>query len=96
MLDPIRTQLNIAPTAHVREAETMRVSRRTFDEVMFQTYAVAQFVPQRALGSRIWDTEGKDYVDLAGGVAVLSLGHCHPALNAALKAQSEQIGRAHV
>ena len=91
MLDPIRTQANIVPTAHVREAETMRVSRATFDDVMFQTYVPAQFVPLRALGSRIWDTEGKDYVDLAGGVAVLSLGHCHPALNAALKAQAERL-----
>lgn len=91
MLDPIRTQLSIAPTAHVREAETMRVSRATFDDVMFQTYVPAQFVPLRASGSRIWDTEGKDYVDLAGGVAVLSLGHCHPALNAALKAQADRM-----
>ena len=91
MLDPIRTESNIAPTAHVREAETMRVSRATFDDVMFQTYVPAQFVPLRALGSRIWDTEGKDYVDLAGGVAVLSLGHCHPALNAALKAQADRM-----
>jgi predicted acetylornithine/succinylornithine family transaminase len=91
MLDPIRTQSNIAPSAHIREVEGMRVSRATFDEVMFQTYVPAQFVPVRALGSRIWDTEGKDYVDLAGGVAVLSLGHCHPALNAALKAQADRM-----
>ena len=91
MLDPIRTQSHTAPTAHIREAETMRVNRATFDEVMFQTYVPAQFVPVRAAGSRIWDTDGKDYVDLAGGVAVLSLGHCHPALNAALKAQADRM-----
>ena len=91
MLDPIRTQSNLASPAHVREAETMRVSRATFDEVMFQTYVPAQFVPVRASGSRIWDSEGRDYVDLAGGVAVLSLGHCHPALNAALKAQADRM-----
>lgn len=91
MLDPIRTQSNLAAPAHVREAEPMRVSRATFDEVMFQTYAPAQFVPVRASGSRIWDSEGRDYVDLAGGVAVLSLGHCHPALVAALKAQAERM-----
>ena len=91
MLDPIRTQSNLAAPAHVREAETMRVSRATFDEVMFQTYVPAQFVPVRASGSRIWDSEGRDYVDLAGGVAVLSLGHCHPALNAALKAQADRM-----
>ena len=91
MLDPIRTQSDIAPSAHVREVETMRVSRATFDEVMFQTYVPAQFMPVRASGSRIWDADGKDYVDLAGGVAVLSLGHCHPALNAALKAQADRM-----
>ena len=60
MLDPIRTQSDIAPSAHVREVETMRVSRATFDEVMFQTYVPAQFMPVRASGSRIWDTDGKD------------------------------------
>ena len=53
MFDPLKNQPNIAPPAHVREAETMRVSRATFDEVMFQTYVPAQFVPVRAAGSRI-------------------------------------------
>jgi predicted acetylornithine/succinylornithine family transaminase len=91
MFDPLRNQSNAAPPAHVREAESLRVTRATFDQVMFQTYVPANFVPARALGSKIWDTEGKDYIDLAGGVAVLSLGHCHPALNAALKAQADRM-----
>ena len=94
MLDPIRTPSHashITPSAYTREAESLRVTRATFDEVMFQTYVPASFVPARALGSKIWDTEGKDYIDFAGGVAVLSLGHCHPALNAALKAQCERM-----
>ncbi|TAG44911.1 MAG: acetylornithine/succinylornithine family transaminase [Betaproteobacteria bacterium] len=91
MFDPLRNQSNIAPPAHVREAESLRVTRATFDQVMFQTYVPANFVPARAAGSKIWDTEGKDYIDFAGGVAVLSLGHCHPALNAALKAQADRM-----
>ncbi len=90
MFDPIRNQSNISPPAHIREAESLRVTRATFDQVMFQTYAPANFVPALALGSKIWDTEGKDYIDFAGGVAVLSLGHCHPALVAALTAQAQK------
>ncbi|MCS6995357.1 MAG: acetylornithine/succinyldiaminopimelate transaminase [Casimicrobiaceae bacterium] len=72
-------------------AATPRVSRETFERVMFPTYAPAQFVPVRGEGSRVWDRKGRDYIDLAGGVAVLSLGHCHPALVAALKAQAERL-----
>jgi acetylornithine/succinyldiaminopimelate/putrescine aminotransferase len=71
MLDPIRTQSNIAPSAHIREVEGMRVSRATFDEVMFQTYVPAQFVPVRAAGSRIWDTEGKAWLCSHSGTAIL-------------------------
>jgi predicted acetylornithine/succinylornithine family transaminase len=92
MFDPVRqAPNNVAAPAHVRQAESLRVTRATADEVLFRVYGWADFVPVRALGSRIWDTEGKDYIDFAGGVAVLSLGHCHPALVAALKAQSERM-----
>ncbi|TAG80834.1 MAG: acetylornithine/succinylornithine family transaminase [Betaproteobacteria bacterium] len=91
MFDPIRySTANIAPPAHVREAESLRVTRATADEVLFRVYPWADFVPAKALGSRIWDTTGKDYLDLAGGVAVLSLGHCHPALVTALTAQAQK------
>jgi succinylornithine aminotransferase len=90
MFDPIRNHTNIAPPAHVREADALRVTRATADDVLFKVYPWADFVPARALGSTIWDTTGKDYIDLAGGVAVLSLGHCHPALVAALTAQAQK------
>ncbi len=93
MFDPIRNAPahTTAAVAQVRPADERRVTRETYDRVMFQTYAPAAFVPARASGSRIWDTEGRDYVDFAGGVAVLSLGHCHPALVAALKAQADRM-----
>lgn len=93
MFDPIRNAPDhtTAAVAQVRPADERRVTRETYDRVMFQTYAPAAFLPTRASGSRLWDTEGRDYVDLAGGVAVLSLGHCHPALVAALKAQADRM-----
>ncbi|MFK0569625.1 aspartate aminotransferase family protein [Endozoicomonas sp.] len=67
------------------------VNRSTFDQVMVPNYAPQAMVPVRGEGSRIWDQEGKEYLDFAGGIAVNALGHCHPALVSALKKQSEEL-----
>lgn len=67
------------------------VDRSTFDQVMVPNYAPQAMVPVRGKGSRIWDKEGKEYLDFAGGIAVNALGHCHPALTDALKKQGEKL-----
>ncbi|WP_432471587.1 aspartate aminotransferase family protein [Amphritea sp. HPY] len=67
------------------------INRHTFDEVMVPNYAPAQIVPVRGKGSRVWDQNGKEYIDFAGGIAVTALGHCHPELVKALQDQSEQL-----
>lgn len=67
------------------------VTRSTYDDVMLPIYAPAEFIPVKGKGSRVWDQNGTEYVDFAGGIAVLALGHCHPALVAALKSQSESL-----
>lgn len=54
-------------------------------------FAFAPVVPDRAQGSHVWDTEGREYLDLAGGIAVNALGHCHPALQAALSEQAAKL-----
>jgi succinylornithine aminotransferase len=41
-------------------------------------------------GSRLWDQQGKEYIDFAGGIAVNALGHAHPRLVKALTAQAEK------
>lgn len=46
----------------------LTVTRKTFDEVMVPVFAPAAFVPDRGLGSRVWDTQGRDYIDFAGGI----------------------------
>lgn len=71
--------------------EKSAVSRSTFDQVILPVYAPAQFVPVRGKGSRVWDQQGKEYIDFSGGIAVTALGHCHPALVAALKEQGETL-----
>ncbi|MEQ5325566.1 aspartate aminotransferase family protein [Proteus sp. fly-1008] len=67
------------------------INRATYDQVMLPIYSPAEFIPVKGMGSRVWDQQGKSYIDFAGGIAVLALGHAHPGLNQALKEQSEQL-----
>ena len=67
------------------------VTRALFDEVMTPNYAPAAIVPVRGEGSRLWDQEGRDYIDFAGGIAVSVLGHTHPQLVAALTEQAQKL-----
>ncbi|MDL2355309.1 MAG: acetylornithine/succinylornithine family transaminase [Pseudomonadota bacterium] len=69
------------------DATTRPVTRQTFDEVLVPTYAPAAMVPVRAAGLDLWDQSGKHYLDFTAGIAVSSLGHCHPTLVAALTKQ---------
>ena len=67
------------------------VSRELFDEVMVPNYAPGAVIPVKGEGSHVWDQEGKEYIDLAGGIAVTCLGHSHPGLVSALTEQAEKI-----
>ena len=69
----------------------MTINRALFDEVMVPNYAPSAVIPVKGEGSRVWDQEGREYIDFAGGIAVNCLGHCHPALVNALKEQGEKI-----
>lgn len=53
-------------------------------------YRPRHVILARGEGSRVWDIEGRDYVDLSAGIAVCGLGHCDPDLVAAL---TEQAGK---
>ena len=72
-------------------SEQFSVNRALFDDVMVPNYAPSTVIPVRGQGSRVWDQQDKEYVDFAGGIAVNSLGHCHPALVSAIHKQSEKI-----
>ncbi len=63
----------------------------TYEEVMMPNYAPADFIPDRALGSRVWDKNNKEYIDLGGGIAVNSLGHSHPILIKELNEQANKL-----
>ncbi|AYC32296.1 aspartate aminotransferase family protein [Pseudomonas cavernae] len=67
------------------------VQRADFDQYMVPNYAPAAFIPVRGQGSRVWDQSGRELIDFAGGIAVNSLGHAHPALVQALTEQANAI-----
>ncbi|AMJ97023.1 aspartate aminotransferase family protein [Alteromonas sp. DY56-G5] len=69
----------------------MNVTRATFDDVMVPNYNPAGMVPVRGEGSRVWDQDGAEYIDFAGGIAVNVLGHCHPELVKALNEQGSKL-----
>ena len=67
------------------------ITRDLFDKVILPVYSPANFIPVKGNGSRVWDQNGEEYIDFAGGIAVNALGHCHPQLINALQQQSEQL-----
>ena len=53
----------------------MKITRKTFDEVMFPCYNPMNMVIKKAHGALVYDNEGNEYVDLTSGIAVNCLGH---------------------
>ena len=62
-----------------------------YDRYVMQTYPKADIVFVRGQGSHVYDSAGNDYLDFAAGIAVCSLGHCHPAVTAAIREQAEKL-----
>lgn len=69
----------------------LKIERKVFDEVMVPCYSPMSMIPERAKGARVWDQEGRDYIDFAAGIAVSCLGHCHPVVVDALKNQADKL-----
>lgn len=69
----------------------MHINRSLFDEVMVPNYAPSPIIPVKGQGSRLWDQQGREFIDFAGGIAVNCLGHCHPALVSALTEQAQKL-----
>jgi acetylornithine/N-succinyldiaminopimelate aminotransferase len=61
-----------------------------WDAVMMANYGTPPITLDRGAGVRVWDTDGRGYLDFVAGIAVSSLGHAHPAIIAAV---TDQVGR---
>jgi len=60
-------------------------------ERLLPTYARTDLTIVQGDGCRVWDADGREYLDFGGGIAVVSLGHCHPAPLAAARAQLDRL-----
>lgn len=63
----------------------MKITRKTFDEVMFPCYTPMNMVIKKAHGSYVFDNEGNKYVDLTSGIAVNCLGHTPEGVQKVIK-----------
>ena len=59
---------------------------------LFDVYPLWNIEPVKGEGCHIWDKEGNEYIDLYGGHAVISIGHCHPTYCSMLKEQTDKLG----
>lgn len=60
-------------------------------EAIFQTYGRQDVLIVRGCGPRVWDSDGKEYLDFVAGIAVNNVGHCHPTVASAIKGQAERL-----
>ena len=67
-------------------------TKQLFDEYVLPTYGRFPLCLERGEGSRVWDENGKEYLDFGAGIAVCSLGHSHPRLTEAIAAQAKTLG----
>jgi len=65
--------------------------RELFSKHVVPSYARFDLALERGSGTRVWDVNGRRYLDLGGGIAVCALGHAHPEISATLQQQSQKL-----
>ncbi len=67
------------------------ITRSMFDQYYFPLFTPPDYVLVKGKGSRLWDQEGREYIDFAGGIAVNCLGHCNDEVVDALCQQAHKL-----
>ena len=78
---------------HLTQAELFEISDRVLPGSGLGSYSLAQeirLIYSHGKGSRMWDVDGNEYIDYVGGAGALILGHSHPAVVEAAKAQLDR------
>jgi len=87
----VKTEENVQRSTLDPQHRTRNSVRETFGKFVVPSYARFDLVLERGEGSYVWDIDGGRYLDLAGGIAVCSLGHAHPEITKALTEQSRKL-----
>src|SRR5437868_1467342 len=78
------------PASAIVQNETKRI-RELFEQNVVPSYARFDLVLERGEGNYVWDVDGRRYLDLAGGIAVCSLGHANAEIAKTLTEQSQKL-----
>jgi predicted acetylornithine/succinylornithine family transaminase len=65
--------------------------RDASEKYLMKTYNRLPITLRKGRGVKVWDSEGKEYLDFVGGIAVNCLGHCHPRVVIALQKQAQRL-----
>jgi len=87
----VKTEENVQRSTLNPQHRTQNSVRETFGKFVVPSYARFDLVLERGEGNYVWDVDGGRYLDLAGGIAVCSLGHAHPEITKALTEQSRKL-----
>ena len=72
-------------------SDTFSAVKAQEEALLCRSYSRYPVAVVRGKGSRLWDVDGKEYVDLLAGIAVTALGHCNDEVCAALEAQAHKL-----
>ncbi|MGL4608639.1 MAG: 4-aminobutyrate--2-oxoglutarate transaminase [Trueperaceae bacterium] len=73
-----------------KQTKNLALAQRRKEAVTPAAYSVHPFSPQKAQGSYVWDADGNKYLDWSVGIAVMNIGHSHPKVLKAVKAQIDE------
>jgi len=71
----------------MKQSEYLEIGK----DVVMRNVGRLPLVLSKAKGSRVWDTDGKEYIDFLMGISVNNFGHCHPAISEAIASQAQKI-----
>ncbi|WP_373528200.1 aspartate aminotransferase family protein [Nostoc sp.] len=88
-LQTLVDQATISPD--LGSASTSPFDADSFNEAVMSTYARFPLALERGAGCRVWDTQGREYLDFVAGIATCTLGHAHPAMVEAVTRQIQKL-----
>lgn len=81
----------MSPETLVKSPTPAPFSIADFDEYVMTTYARFPLTLMRGSGCRVWDDQGREYLDFVAGIATCTLGHAHPAMVQAVTEQAQTL-----
>ncbi|MDH6062035.1 aspartate aminotransferase family protein [Chrysosporum bergii ANA360D] len=88
-IETLIEQTTITPTSDSMSSSPFEAE--SFNQAVMSTYARFPLALDRGAGCRVWDTQGREYLDFVAGIATCTLGHAHPAMVEAVTRQIQKL-----